>query len=90
MPSDEKATKRTESVCPARGPVTSSPAMAFHTQIVKSDEPETMHWPSGVLRHGRDVHPAWVKFYCGAGTKVMWGVLRCETKSTKCDLDSFW
>jgi hypothetical protein len=20
-----------------------------------------------------DVHPAWVKFYCGAGTKVTWG-----------------
>jgi hypothetical protein len=26
-----------------------------------------------MLRHGRDVHPAWVKFYCGAGTKVTWG-----------------
>jgi hypothetical protein len=57
-----------------------------------------------VLRHGRDVHPAWVNVVTAAlalksfeGLVMRAGVMLeshegsgFETKSTKCDLDSFW
>jgi len=46
-PSGENATDKTRLVCPLNGPATVSPVVAFHTQIVRSSEPETMWWPSG-------------------------------------------
>src|SRR5712691_10863188 len=46
-PSGENATDLTEPVCPVKGPATVSPAMAFHTRILRSSEPEAMCWPSG-------------------------------------------
>src|SRR6266571_3009330 len=46
VPSAEKATDWTESVCPLRGFITSSPVFASHTLIVWSQEPETMQVPS--------------------------------------------
>src|SRR6266571_7503673 len=46
-PSGENATDQTQSVCPVNGPAAVSPVVAFHTRIVRSEEPETMCWPSG-------------------------------------------
>jgi hypothetical protein len=57
-----------------------------------------------MLRHGRDVHPAWVNVVTAAlalksfeGLVMRAGVMLesregsgFETKSTECDLDSFW
>jgi hypothetical protein len=61
-------------------------------------------WRDAVLRHGRDIHPAWVNVVTTAlALKSFEGlVMRAEvmlesrvgsgfeTKSPKCDLDSFW
>ncbi len=46
-PFGENATDQTESVCPVNGPASISPVVAFHTRIFRSEEPETIRWPSG-------------------------------------------
>src|SRR6266702_538486 len=41
------ARNQTQSVCPVNGPPAISPVVEFHTRIVRSEEAETMRWPSG-------------------------------------------
>ena len=47
VPSGENLTDQTESVCPLRGFITSSPVLASHIRIVVSSEPDTIRVPSG-------------------------------------------
>src|SRR6266702_3379760 len=46
-PSDENPTEETKCAWPVNGPAAVSPVVAFHTRIVRSEEPETMRWTSG-------------------------------------------
>jgi hypothetical protein len=77
--------------------LSTSPTSTCHFTI---DTPENC---AALLRHGRDVHPAWVNVVTAALALKSFGgqVTRAEvmlesregsgfeTKSTKCDLDSF-
>ena len=47
VPSGEKATEPTQSVCPSNGVLTVSPVAAFQMQIVLSSEPDTICVPLG-------------------------------------------
>ena len=47
LPSGENATDKTERVCPWKGFPTCPPVCASQSQIVLSEEPETMCLPSG-------------------------------------------
>lgn len=60
VPSPEKATHLTLSLCPLNGPFMTLPVSASHTSIVLSPEPEANRFPSG--EYAIEYTPRWCAF----------------------------